>query len=256
MHALDSRDLFEALAGLRAKSVLVADRAEHTRRFRQLDSVRSYAQLRVASRDSFNAARYAHADWVFELVADASAHWFSHERQRWLRRCNAERGNIRAAIETLLTSPEDRGDGTDRERALELVNNLWFYWMSAGHVDEGMFWIERSLAACQGTSAVLGRGLWTQGLLATCRGQLARAKELAYDSLDEATRAGDQPGEANAWFLMGLLEYAGGQLKEATTHFRDATASFQALGLYDMHAAIAKTYLGQALAYQGDLGRG
>jgi len=248
---LAPQQIFESLSGLRAKSILIPDRTGTGLRFRLLDSVRDHVQRHEGSEQTLGAARRAHAEWVLDLARTTHEQWYGPGQESLLVRLGEERSNIRTALEFLLTSPDNR-DG-DAQKALELVSDVWFYWLSAGHLDEGLFWIKRALAASTTPSTIRDQGLWIAALLAICRSDQDEARALAEECIDGGSSLDDQLGAGLGTFMMGLANFMSGDLESSASQLEDAVTQLDAIGTISAPAAMAKVFLGFALAYQNRL---
>jgi predicted ATPase/class 3 adenylate cyclase len=95
---IDSTDVFELLAGLVAKSLVVADTHGHQARYRLLETIRQYAEERLDERGDAPSARDAHARCYSAFVEAAAVGLRSAEESEWIERAAPESDNIRAAL--------------------------------------------------------------------------------------------------------------------------------------------------------------
>jgi predicted ATPase/class 3 adenylate cyclase len=99
-------DVFELLAGLVAKSLVVADTHGAEARYRLLETIRQYAEERLDERGDAPSARDAHARY-FATFAEAAAEGLrSVDEPNWIERIAQESDNIRAAL-TWATESQD-----------------------------------------------------------------------------------------------------------------------------------------------------
>ena len=106
-----------------------------------LETIRDYAQERLAESGDASAIHARHRDWFVGLVEQARPGFFAGaEQAQWLARLAEDHDNLRAALRW---SDEDP-DGASAE--LSLASGLWRFWEIRGHLAEGGAWLERALA--------------------------------------------------------------------------------------------------------------
>ncbi|MDG4806541.1 BTAD domain-containing putative transcriptional regulator [Micromonospora sp. WMMD1120] len=116
----------EALTGLVDKSfVELADG-----RYRMLETVRAFCAERLHEAGEADHLRRAHTAYFLEFAWTASDHLRHAEQLRWLRRLDAERDNLHAALRRATAA----GDAPE---AAGLVAALSFYWWLRGMRGEG-----------------------------------------------------------------------------------------------------------------------
>jgi predicted ATPase/class 3 adenylate cyclase len=99
-------DVFGLLAGLVAKSLVVADTHGTHARYQLLETIRQYAEERLGESDDAPAARDAHARY-FALFTEAAVIGLrSADEPEWIERTAFESDNIRAAL-TWATETQD-----------------------------------------------------------------------------------------------------------------------------------------------------
>jgi predicted ATPase/class 3 adenylate cyclase/DNA-binding CsgD family transcriptional regulator/tetratricopeptide (TPR) repeat protein len=117
------------LAALVDKSLVQADEARGSTRYRLLETVRDYAAERLARRaDSEpNQTRAAHRDCYLGLVETAGGHLRGPHEAAWLDRLEVEFDNIRAALAFSLADPGSA------ELGLRLAAGLHWFCNMRGH---------------------------------------------------------------------------------------------------------------------------
>jgi predicted ATPase len=95
---IDAMDVLELLAGLVAKSLVVADTHGTHARYQLLETIRQYAEERLDERGEAAAARDAHARYFAAFTETATAGLASADEPEWIRLAVAELDNIRAAL--------------------------------------------------------------------------------------------------------------------------------------------------------------
>ena len=130
-------------------------------RFRLLETVRAFAQERLAAEGELEATRHAHAAYALALAEQAAPELFGPAATVRLDRLEAEHDNLRAALRWAL----DHARGAT---ALRLGGALWQFWYLRGNLGEGRRWLEaglstvgfreRAAAAAQTRAGRAGRG--------------------------------------------------------------------------------------------------
>src|SRR4029077_16540475 len=95
-HAVCGTDALDIVARLVDKSLLVADTAGTSARFRMLESLRAYGLDRLAERNELANAFAAHREWCTALAEEAEAAIRGLDQVAWLDRLDAEHDNLRA----------------------------------------------------------------------------------------------------------------------------------------------------------------
>ncbi|MEU7676311.1 BTAD domain-containing putative transcriptional regulator [Micromonospora taraxaci] len=119
-------DFVEALTGLVDKSFVEMAGG----RYRMLETVRAFCAERLADAGEADDQRRAHTAYFLEFAWTASDHLRRPEQLHWLRRLDAERDNLHAALRRATAA----GDAAD---AAGMVAALSFYWWLRGMRGEG-----------------------------------------------------------------------------------------------------------------------
>ncbi|MEU0549573.1 BTAD domain-containing putative transcriptional regulator [Micromonospora sp. NPDC005979] len=123
---LPNVDFVEALTSLVDKSFVEMTGG----RYRMLETVRAFCAERLAEAGEADDLRRAHTAYFLEFAWTASDHLRRPEQLHWLRRLDAERDNLHAALRRATAA----GDSVD---AAGLVAALSFYWWLRGMRGEG-----------------------------------------------------------------------------------------------------------------------
>ncbi|MEU8215921.1 BTAD domain-containing putative transcriptional regulator [Micromonospora taraxaci] len=123
---LPGGDFVEALTGLVDKSFVEMAGG----RYRMLETVRAFCAGRLADAGEADDQRRAHTAYFLEFAWNASDHLRRPEQLHWLRRLDAERDNLHAALRRATAA----GDAAD---AAGMVAALSFYWWLRGMRGEG-----------------------------------------------------------------------------------------------------------------------
>jgi hypothetical protein len=103
---VDRITLLDVLQSLVEKNLIQLDEAaEPLVRYRLLETIRQFAKQELVEHDEEAAARSSHAEAFLALAESASPHLWKKERLEWLARLNADRENLKAAIEYLVSEP-------------------------------------------------------------------------------------------------------------------------------------------------------
>jgi predicted ATPase/DNA-binding SARP family transcriptional activator len=134
-------DPFASLTRLVDQSMVVAEPSlDGPTMYRLLETVRQYAEERLAESGEGRATRARHASWCAGLVG-AARDWGGGQQEAWLIRLAGAHNDLLAALIWSL------GDGHNPDGALSMTADLWWYWYMGGHVTEGLAWLRRTLAA-------------------------------------------------------------------------------------------------------------
>ncbi|MEV5355141.1 LuxR C-terminal-related transcriptional regulator [Streptomyces sp. NPDC052693] len=245
---LRSDDVLEAVAGLVDKSVLCREPGPDGVRYRLLDTLRQYGleQLRRTPGEE-TAARRRLRDWMLERAEACERDWFGPGQPEIVARLRADRDNLRAALDFSLSTPGEARAG------LRLAGALWFHWHACGAPREGLYWLDRALAANPEPTRERARGLWVAGLLVAATQDFPRGRRLATDALALARALGDSAEAAHAQYVIGVIRLFGDDLPGALRHFEATVARgpvpgqhLSLVGLDQVELACALGFLGEA----------
>jgi non-specific serine/threonine protein kinase len=182
-----AEDVLDLLGNLVDRSLLLAEDNQGEARYRMLETIRDYAQERLAESGEAAARHARHRDWFVDLVDRGRSAFFSGAVQpEWITRLVADQDNLRAALSW---AHEDL-DGPTAE--LALVSGLWRFWEVRGDFEEGSVWLERALERVGGdVSHRRASALTGAGVFAAHRGDLAKAAAFHEASLMLTRELGD-----------------------------------------------------------------
>ena len=124
-------DVLDVLSSLVDKSLVVMEAAGGEARYRLLETLRQYAQERLAAANELAATRHCHALFFTELVAARERDTFGGASEPdWSARLVAEEGNLRAAADWAA----ETGDHTT---SLRLCAALHWHWFARGQFRDG-----------------------------------------------------------------------------------------------------------------------
>ncbi|WP_345361229.1 ATP-binding protein [Actinoallomurus liliacearum] len=235
-------DVLDLVIGLVDKSVLVREEHAETVRYRLLETIRQYGRERLIASDGEARVQRRHRDYYRDLVARADREWFGPDQVSWFHRLRLEHGNIRAALDYCLSTPEEIDTG------LDTASGLLFYWIAADLLHEGRRWFEKLLVADSGSPAARAAALCVHARLAVLQSDFAAAEPI----LEEARTLGrDEPLVlAQCQYVAGLAALIRRDLTRAGALLEDALARHRGLG-HDRGVANTLMYVATAYSLLG-----
>ena len=171
----ESLDVFDALASLVEKSLVVAETGDEASRYRLLESTRAYAFERLIAAGELESTRRRHAEWYARFSRDIFRTGGAHTTLQALAvSLRADLDNARAAMHWALDA------SAEPEIAGSIALGFYALWNYGGYSSEGTSWVERALAALgdEGEPLLVGH-LW----------RLLAELSLARKTVDAAERA-------------------------------------------------------------------
>jgi len=165
---LTRAEMWQLLAGLVDKSILLVEERDQRVRYRMSETLREYGQHKLCESRAEEAQRVRHAAWCVELAEQAEADWFGPRQDVWYARLRSEHANLRAAMDFALTAVHQTQEG------VRLVAALWFYWHYCGLIAEGRYWLDRALAADSRPTRHRIKALWAVAYSACNQGESSR----------------------------------------------------------------------------------
>jgi predicted ATPase len=148
----DIADLIQALVD---KSLVIVASDGDGLRFTQLQTLVQYGKEKLAERGDAGPVRTAMAAHFAGLCARSADAYIGDDQRSWLRTVDAERDNLRAALEWALATD-------DADTALTIAGGAsWPHWL-AGTAIEGKRWIDDAFG-CAGTASPRSRALALTG---------------------------------------------------------------------------------------------
>jgi predicted ATPase/DNA-binding CsgD family transcriptional regulator/Tfp pilus assembly protein PilF len=235
---VDPPGVSHLLGRLASKSLLAAETGSRGQvRYRLLETIRAYAAEKLEQSGEVGELRTAHAQFYLVLAERAEPELTGARQALWLERLEAERANLRAAIEWLLCCGQP-------EPALRLAGALVLFWRVRSHFSEGRELLDSALSASAGAPTVLrAKAFWGTGFLTLMAGNVSGAIAPLEESLAYAREVGDCQGAARALLILAnvrqlhddlsasaLLDESARLAREAGDHWCQA----HALGLAGM----------------------
>lgn len=133
-------DALDIVSGLVDQSLVRVDTDENGNlRYSMLESIREYAQQRLAASGEEDAVRARHAEIFYELATGEGLPPSGAEDTEWLARLHVEHANVRAALRWLI-------DARQGDKSQRLAVAAARYWDHRGHVIEGRQWLDEVLS--------------------------------------------------------------------------------------------------------------
>lgn len=204
----------ENLALLRESSLLIAEEAGDTVRFRMLETLREFGKDRVTL-DDWARLSELHAAHYLALAEDAVSRLTSPAQAEWLERLELEHENLRALLDWsecggdtgLSGANATHEDVNPVEVGLRTAAALTRFWAVRGYLREGRRRLESLLAHAVETDvqpAVVARAHDAAGKLASMQGDYAAAYHHYEEGLAIYRAVGDKPGTATVLSNWGV----------------------------------------------------
>jgi predicted ATPase/class 3 adenylate cyclase len=234
------------LAQLVDKSLVIGEERGTEVRYRMLDTVRQYAQDRLAASGEAAAVRRRHRDFYAGLVERAEPELSGPDQPAWLDRLESEHDNLRAALEWSASRPDGAEPGLRQAAA------MWRFWLLRGHWTEGRARLEAALAQPGDASALARAGaLDAAGVLAGYQDDVTAARSLYEEALAIFTGLDDRRGVATVLNHLGIAAHLAGDYAGAGPIYRESLALWRSLG--DKHyVARVLNNLGEVAQLEGD----
>jgi predicted ATPase/DNA-binding CsgD family transcriptional regulator len=227
---VEADQLVNLLGRLVDKSLVVAEpTAEQGPRYRLLETLRQYAEQRLADRDEQQVVQQRHAHYFLPLYERAELELLTGADRVWLDRLEREHDNLRAALRFLIAR-------ADVDGALRLAGTARRFWWMRGYFTEGRGYLEQALAldarAGTGVPRLAARAKVQFGLgnLALAQGDLDAAREGLRASVDLYRELADWGGAAWALCVLGEEAVYRAEYTQARGLFQQAVAAGRASG--------------------------
>jgi non-specific serine/threonine protein kinase len=216
--------VFDLVASLVDKSIIMRDEHEGGVRYRLLETIREYGEEKLRDDGAEMALRRRHRDWYADFVGLADLRWFSADQPEWIRRLRHEHPNLRVALEL---SVAEEGDA---EAGLRMAASLENYWFVRGFLGEGRHWLDRALVHESGVHRARAKALRVGGWLAVLQGDRERAVELLDQARELAEHLFDRAELAYITQVEGNIALFDGDLATASALFEEALEGFREVG--------------------------
>jgi tetratricopeptide (TPR) repeat protein len=219
---LDTYDILDLLSELVNKSLVIAQRQQgRTTRYHLLETIRQYAQEKLAQAEQVAAFRQRHLGYFCTLGEAAKLALIRSEQGVWMKRLEWELDNVRAALSWAMKA--------DPESGLRLAGSLYRFW-NLGHKREGTSWLAQLLAEVKAiTPEVKAKALWVRGMVGHNTLNADSVYKLAEESLALYRDLEDQKGIACGLFLLGTVISWDQGLHKGKPYYQESLALFTAL---------------------------
>lgn len=244
---LDALDVFDGVARLVEKSLVILEERDGETRYRMLETIRQYAREKLLAARESDLIRQNHLRYFSRLVEQAEPELWRFNQKLWLDRLDMERDNWRVALEWSLQAE----DPASLELGQRLAGAMCYFWRVRGYWNEGAEWYTALLNRQEATSpAVRAKLLNEAGFLFIDHRAHAQPEKYHIEALQLSRAIGDTTQEALA--LLGHGYYAQRtSLQEAHNYFQASLEIFEALD-EPVGQLLALAGLGSVAAARGD----
>ncbi|MFN2467275.1 MAG: PrsW family glutamic-type intramembrane protease [Gaiellaceae bacterium] len=214
-------------------------------RFVLLETIREYAEGRLAERGELDERRRLHAGYFAALAEQAEPALTGPAQSEWLVRLTDETDNIRAALDWSVEAREF-------ETLLRIAGALVRFWSMRGYLTEGRRRLQAALAAGTGMPApMLAKGHYAAGYSALGQADYDEAVWYFEQSLELARAVGDRRREAAALAQLAWIAMEQGEADQAARLAKDGLAMARELGDPLTESGVLNT-LAELAAASGD----
>lgn len=242
---LSTLDLLTSLADQSLVCIVVPQSDEPRVTF--METIREFAQEKLAESGEEDEVRHAHAAWCLDLAERARPDVAGSRQRAWLDRLEREVDNFRGALRWLLASD-------DVQMALRLAGALWPFWRIRGHVRDGRAWLEQIVTDPRATAAppaLRATALAGLGVLATQMGEYARAESWLGESLALRQESGTPREIAETLQCLAFSSQQQNDIDRSGMLYAQSLAIAREQG-DDQAAVVALNGLAIAAQYRGD----
>jgi predicted ATPase/DNA-binding XRE family transcriptional regulator len=193
-------------------------------RFTMLETIREYAEERLAASGEAPDIRRSHAEYYLALAESAGVQFIGSEQAMWLDLLEADHDNVRSALRWAI-------DCGEADFAAQLCGALWQFWSRRGYYREGRDWVLKALSMPgAGPARQRAKALAVAGFLAYVQGDFAAMPACFDESLSISRQLGYTEGEAYALEGLGIVAHHRDDYPLATSRFNESMALFERLG--------------------------
>jgi predicted ATPase/DNA-binding CsgD family transcriptional regulator len=247
--ALPRSAVFEALAGLVERSIVLRTDHPDGARYRMLDTIRDFGAERLARSGRRGDMRRRHFRYFQRLAARAERQSFSGAQVQWLLRLQRDHVDVRSALEYAARPTAPAAD------ALTMVATLHHFWVVGGHFTEGRHWAGRVLAVHRDESLPRVMAVCTAAILATLQGDLDAARPLAAEAKALADRRGDRRARRDAEGVAGMIAFSESAIDKIRRHWEAPALWTEDIAHPDVWSATRLAMLAGAYCLAGDIER-
>lgn len=248
---VDAADVLDLLAQLVDKSLVTREEeAGGETRYYILESVWQYGRMKLEEADELAAFRDRHLDYFLKFAETGEKKLYRAEQISWLEKLEAERLNLRFALEWSIESP------AGAEAGLRLAGALSRFWEVRSHLNQARerYTAVLSRPEAAARTAFRAKALAGAGRLAWCQDDNTAARAYFQESLEIYRELGETRESGLVSGYLGFVERSEGRLAEAHARFEECHNVAQSIN--DTHLlAIAQSGQGSVAMDEGDLQR-
>jgi tetratricopeptide (TPR) repeat protein len=212
-----------------------------------LETIRGYAEERLAESGEATELRRRHLDWVVSRAERLSLTASGAEYERWSKELTGEEDNVRAALDFA-------GEARLPEEEAKIALRFWLFWAHSGPIGEGRQRLEHAVESTvelpTAVRAGLHRGL---AVLEMWDGDLRAARSSAEEALRLRREIGDPAEVFKALEVVAAVVKASGDTVAAIPLYEELRA--QAPAQHPVAEARMACQLAQLVAAEGDYPR-
>jgi predicted ATPase len=242
-------DIFQGIETLLNNSLLQVGQLDSFQpRFRMLETIREFAQERLAESGELEVIQRKHAQYFINRMNEVSPRLSTHEADRELAWVEAEHDNLRAVLACCFN------DEYLIELAPWLVVSMNWPWYRRGFLSEGRDWANRLLRSSIAQGHTLARcyALWSSGAMAMWQGDLNNALSLLEEAVGLSRLLESPMAVAVTLLFLGTTEVNRGKDKIALQYLQEALELYEQLAM-PWYVAITLVHMGNATLGMGDL---
>lgn len=233
---LDAFGAIDHVDSLVEKSLLFAEEADDSMRYRLSSTFREFAREKWASAAARQALERAHAEHFRERSRTAVPEMLAKDAK-----------NVTRAIKFYVSVPLPSEAG-------ELALAITEYWQTTGLYVEGLATMNRCLEVCKGDEVLHAKLLNAIGIFEYYLGRFGEAKERLSDALEIARRIDEDALKSKALNNLALISMAESD-PEAAIGFLEEALPFDRMQGDEDQLAISLSNLGYLLTLTGDYAR-
>jgi len=240
-------DLVDLLTSLVDKSLVMAEEADESVRYRMLETIREYARAKLIESDETDMISLRHCDYYLAKAKQARTGMQGSEQARWVARLEADHDNLRAAITYA------SGGGGDPIIAVKIEVALQAFRTYRGYASEGRNNLRVLLAhpAILSQDLAHGHALYVGAALAYAQADYREAQRMLETCLALRRGLGNEADIAATLSTLAVARLRLGDALSARSCEEEALAIFRRRG--DLSGeAVALEHLGEICLYVGE----
>ncbi|MBY8857234.1 LuxR C-terminal-related transcriptional regulator [Nocardia sp. CA2R105] len=246
---LPTEVIIDSIAALVAKSVVRREECDRHVRFQMLESVREYGQDRLTpqERNELNARLLR---WCVSAIRATTSGWYSADQVRHVMAIDRNRGNIRAALEAVISDPHDHSAVQD---VAEALGSAMFLWACGISVREHRMWLTRIIDLPAVRVATKGHLLAVLALVQVLQGDRESARYSLHRARSIATAESDDALTTLLTHLDGLRALFAGDFDTARASMAQAASGYIRHGSPDDRIAMLRIHQGMLFSATAEI---